>query len=163
MKKKNGKQIWRDIGWIAREVNSTANREWRDEHLGDNRFIYVIRVLEHPGIGMQELATAIGVDRTTAFRAISKLVADGYLEKRDHPTQSRLKVLYPTAKSEGLKDRLFRFESDTFDAYLSNLSDTDVQTLKQLLERVRLTQLTQADDEKKCEVIVGFSGKEPVF
>ncbi|WP_054710524.1 MarR family winged helix-turn-helix transcriptional regulator [Secundilactobacillus paracollinoides] len=138
---KNGKQIWRDIGWIAREVNGTANREWRDERLDDNRFIYVIRVLEQPGIGMQALATAIGVDRTTAFRAVSKLVTDGYLEKRDHPTQPRLKVLFPTQKSLALKTRLFRFESETFDRYLHGLSSAEVATLERLLERVRLGEI----------------------
>lgn len=131
------KEIFRDIGWIAREINATANRTLRPFNLGDNRFIYVIRVLEHPGIGQQELATTIGVDRTTAFRAVSKLIADGYLEKRDHPTQPRLKVLYPTAKSQQMKQQLFDFEAASSQRYLDVLTPDELASLQTLLARVR--------------------------
>ncbi|WP_243682012.1 MarR family winged helix-turn-helix transcriptional regulator [Lacticaseibacillus manihotivorans] len=69
--------IIRDIGAITRTIQIRSNAEFRPLDLDNNRFIYLIRVCEQPGMFLGALADSIQIDRTTAFRTVKKLVADG--------------------------------------------------------------------------------------
>ena len=75
-------EILREIGMIARALDSIANIEFKEYDLTRGQYLYLIRICENPGIIQEKLAEMIKVDRTTASRAIKKLEANGFIEKR---------------------------------------------------------------------------------
>lgn len=77
------KEILREIGIIARALNSISNIEFKEYDLTKGQYLYLVRICEHPGIIQEKLAEMIKVDRTTAARAIQKLETNGFIVKKD--------------------------------------------------------------------------------
>ena len=67
------KGILREIGMIARALDSISNIEFKEYDLTKGQYLYLVRVCENPGIIQEKLAEMIKVDRTTAARAIKSL------------------------------------------------------------------------------------------
>lgn len=76
------KEIFREIGMIARALDSISNIEFKDYDLTKGQYLYLVRICENPGIIQEKLAEMIKVDRTTAARAVKKLEMNGFIEKR---------------------------------------------------------------------------------
>lgn len=74
--------ILRDIGIISRALDSIANIEFKEYDLAKGQYLYLVRIVENPGVIQDRLAEMIKVDRTTAARAIKKLEAKGFIEKK---------------------------------------------------------------------------------
>ena len=66
-------EILRDIGMIARALDSISNIEFKEVDLTRGQYLYLVRICENPGIIQEKLAEMIKVDRTTTARAIKKL------------------------------------------------------------------------------------------
>ncbi len=73
--------ILREIGMIARALDSISNIEFKDLDLTRGQYLYLVRIYENPGIIQEKLAEMIKVDRTTAARAIKKLEMQGFIQK----------------------------------------------------------------------------------
>ncbi|BBP87512.1 hypothetical protein BsIDN1_11300 [Bacillus safensis] len=76
------KEILREIGVIARALDSISNIEFKEYDLTKGQYLYLVRICEEPGIIQEKLAEMIKVDRTTAARAIKKLELHGFIEKK---------------------------------------------------------------------------------
>lgn len=70
--------ILRDIGVIARALDSISNIEFKEIDLTKGQFIYLTRICENPGIIQEKLAEMLKIDRTTASRAIKNLEKKSY-------------------------------------------------------------------------------------
>ncbi len=70
-------EILRDIGMIARALDSISNIEFKEVDLTRGQYLYLVRICENPGIIQEKLAEMIKVDRTTTARAIKKLESMG--------------------------------------------------------------------------------------
>ena len=68
-------EIIREIGAIARALDSISNIEFQEVDLTRGQYLYLVRICEHPGIIQEKLAEMINVDRTTTARAVKKLIA----------------------------------------------------------------------------------------
>ncbi len=74
-------EILRDIGMIARALDSISNIEFKEVDLTRGQYLYLVRICENPGIIQEKLAEMIKVDRTTTARAIKKLESNGMIER----------------------------------------------------------------------------------
>ena len=88
--------ILRDIGVIARSLDSIANIEFKDLNLTRGQYLYLVRIKENSGIIPDNLSEMIKVDRTTASRAIQKLERSGLIEKRADSVNKKIKRLFTT-------------------------------------------------------------------
>lgn len=60
------KEVLREIGMIARCLDSISNVEFQHLNLSRGQYLYLYRICENPGIIPNQLAELIKVDRTTA-------------------------------------------------------------------------------------------------
>ncbi|WP_366249348.1 MarR family transcriptional regulator [Terribacillus aidingensis] len=131
------KEILREIGMIARALDSISNIEFKEYDLARGQYLYLVRIVENPGIIQEKLAEMIKVDRTTAARAIKKLEINGFIEKKNDEQNQKIKKLFPTEKGEQV-NHFIRRENDHSDKIaLAGLSDQEVESLYYLLQRVR--------------------------
>lgn len=128
--------IIRDIGGITRRIQSTSNTEFRKFGLGNNAFLYVIRVYEQPGMFLGELADSVQIDRTTAFRSVRKLVDSGYLELQDDAKDKRIRRVYVTAKGKEVYPQLHAFETMCSERLTSRLTEAEKTRLTKLLSKL---------------------------
>ncbi|NGP90272.1 MarR family winged helix-turn-helix transcriptional regulator [Fodinibius halophilus] len=129
--------ILREIGMIARALDSISNIEFKELDLAKGQYLYLVRICEHPGIIQGEVAKMIKVDRTTAARAIKKLERNGFIEKRGDKNNKKINRLFPTDKGENAYSFIKRENDYSEDVALEGLTKKESKTLFNLLQRVR--------------------------
>ena len=131
------KEILREIGMIARALDSISNIEFKEYNLTKGQYLYIVRICENPGIIQEKLAEMIKVDRTTAARAIKKLEMNGFIEKKDDEHNKKIKKLFPTDKGKHVYPYIKRENDHSNSVALAGFSDREVENIFHLLQRVR--------------------------
>ena len=131
------KGILREIGMIARALDSISNIEFKEFDLTKGQYLYLVRICENPGIIQEKLAEMIKVDRTTAARAIKKLEMNGFIEKKDDSRNKKIKKLYPTEKGNKVYPFIKRENDYSNSIALAGFTDAEMETIHGLLKRVR--------------------------
>ncbi len=131
------KEVLREIGMIARALDSISNIEFKQYDLTKGQYLYLVRICEHPGIIQEKLAEMIKVDRTTAARSIQKLEDNGFIVKKDDPHNKKIKKLFPTEKGKSVYPYLKREHDYSDRVALTGFSESEAETLYNLLHRVR--------------------------
>ena len=130
-------EILREIGMIARALDSIANIEFKEYDLTRGQYLYLSRSCENPGIIQEKLAEMIKVDRTTASRAIKKLEANGFIEKRADAANRKIKRIFPTEKGKAISPNISRENEHSERVALQGLSEEEATVLSGLLQTVR--------------------------
>ncbi|MGO4939451.1 MarR family winged helix-turn-helix transcriptional regulator [Fundicoccus sp. Sow4_D5] len=131
------KEILREIGMIARALDSISNIEFKEYDLTKGQYLYLLRICEHPGIIQEKLAEMIKVDRTTASRAIKKLEKNGFIERREDKYNKKIKKIFPTMKGENVYPKIKRENDYSNSVALAGFSEREVEIISHLLQRVR--------------------------
>ncbi|MGG3035469.1 MarR family transcriptional regulator [Bacillus licheniformis] len=131
------KDILREIGMIARALDSISNIEFKEHDLTKGQYLYLVRICENPGIIQEKLAEMIKVDRTTAARAIKKLEMKGFIERRDDEHNKKIKKLFPTEKGNEVFPFIKRENDHSNRVALEGFSEGEVEIIFNLLQRVR--------------------------
>ncbi|WP_129691343.1 MarR family winged helix-turn-helix transcriptional regulator [Gottfriedia acidiceleris] len=131
------KEILREIGMIARALDSISNIEFKEHDLTKGQYLYLVRIVENPGIIQEKLAEMIKVDRTTAARAIKKLEMNGFIEKKEDKENKKIKKLFATEKGENVYPFIKRENDYSNIVALEGLSEIEVETIFNLLQKVR--------------------------
>lgn len=127
----------REIGMIARALDSISNVEFKEFNLTKGQYLYLVRIVEQHDIIQEALSDLIMVDRTTVSRAVKKLITDGLVEKRDNPDNLKIKHLRATEKGRVIYQVIKR-ENDYSEAVaLQGFSNAEVQQLNAMLIRMR--------------------------
>lgn len=142
------KEILREIGMIARCCSTISDLEFKDINLAKGQYIYLVRIMENPGIIQERLATVVKVDRTTVAKAIKKLVNDGMVEKKKEDGNLKEWKLYCTEKGRNLYPILEEEEIDIVRVATSGLSEKEKKLMHNLLHKMRLN-IEQEWEEKK--------------
>ncbi|MDQ1852612.1 MULTISPECIES: MarR family transcriptional regulator [Bacillus] len=129
--------ILREIGMIARALDSISNIEFKDLDLTRGQYLYLVRIYENPGIIQEKLAEMIKVDRTTAARAIKKLEMQGFIQKLPDEQNKKIKKLFPTEKGKKVYPLLRREGEHSTEVALSGFTHEEKETISALLQRVR--------------------------
>ena len=131
------KEILREIGMIARALDSISNIEFKEHDLTKGQYLYLVRICENPGMIQEKVAEMIKVDRTTAARAIKKLEINGFIEKKEDKHNKKIKKLFPTEKGKSIYPFIKRENDYSNIVALEGLSEREVETISELLQRVR--------------------------
>jgi DNA-binding MarR family transcriptional regulator len=131
------KEILREIGMIARALDSISNIEFKEYDLTKGQYLYLVRICENPGIIQEKLAEMIKVDRTTAARAIKKLEINGFIEKKEDQHNKKIKKLFPTEKGKNVYPFIRRENDYSNRVALAGFSEEEIETIFTLLQRVR--------------------------
>ncbi|WP_416144773.1 MarR family winged helix-turn-helix transcriptional regulator [Planococcus koreensis] len=131
------KEILREIGMIARALDSISNIEFKEFDLTKGQYLYIVRIFENPGIIQEQLIDLIKVDRSTATRALQKLEASGFIEKKSDLTNKKIKRLFPTEKGKSVYP-FIKSENEYSDQMaLEGFSQEETDAAFQLLQRIR--------------------------
>ncbi|MBN8203309.1 MarR family winged helix-turn-helix transcriptional regulator [Bacillus sp. NTK034] len=131
------REILREIGMIARALDSISNIEFKEYDLTKGQYLYVVRICENPGIIQEKLAELIKVDRTTAARAIKKLEMNGFIEKKEDENNKKIKRLFPAEKGKNVFSFIKSENEHSNSIALDGFSEQETETIFKLLQRVR--------------------------
>lgn len=111
--------------------------DYKDIHLQKGQFIYLIRVCENPGVNQIDLSNLLKVDKTTTTKAIQKLIKERYIERRLDSTDKRMWRLYPLPRALEAYEYITNKENLFNKYYFNDFQDAEVETLLNLLEKLR--------------------------
>ncbi|EOT39300.1 MULTISPECIES: MarR family winged helix-turn-helix transcriptional regulator [Enterococcus] len=143
--------ILRDLGKIARALDSIANIEFKEFSLTRGQYLYLVRIYENPGIIQEKLAELIKVDRTTAARAIAKLEKNGLIEKQPQADNKKNKSLFVTNKGAKIAPIIQAENQYSNKVALKDFSEPEMQQLAAYLARVEKNVAKDWDLVKKGE------------
>lgn len=129
-------EVLREIGMIARALDSISNVEFKELALSKGQYLYLVRIYENPGIIQEELANLLKVDKTTASRALKKLITAGLIMRQNSAQNQKNKHLFVTAKGKELYAIIKRENDYSEKMALSGLTSTEQVQLEQLLTKV---------------------------
>ncbi|GAF20724.1 LOW QUALITY PROTEIN: transcriptional regulator, MarR family [Bacillus sp. JCM 19047] len=130
------KEILREIGTIARALDSISNIEFKEIDLTKaNTFTF--EFMNTLGLFKKRLPEMLKVDRTTAARAITKLENQGFIYKQEDPSNRKIKKLFPTKRGKEVYQFLLRENNHSEAVALKGYHSTEVETLFNLLQTVR--------------------------
>ena len=130
-------EILREIGMIARALDSIGNIEFKEYDLTKGQYLYLVRIFENPGIIQERLAEMIKVDRTTASRAIKRLEINGFIEKKVDKNNKKVNKLFPTEKGKNVYHFIKREHDYSNTVALEGFSEEETEIISNLLQRVR--------------------------
>ena len=129
--------VLREIGIIARALDSIANIEFRDIELARGQYLYLVRIAENPGIIQEELSELLKVDRSTVARSVKKLESKGLVQQKAAKGNKKNKEWFVTEKGEKLYPLILAENDYSEETSLQGFSQAEVQALEKMLIRVR--------------------------
>ena len=129
--------VLREIGIIARALDSIANIEFRDIELARGQYLYLVRIAENPGIIQEELSELLKVDRSTVARSVKKLEAKGLVQQKAAKDNKKNKEWFVTEKGEKPYPFILAENDYSEETSLQGFSQAEVQALEKILVRVR--------------------------
>ncbi|WP_395320386.1 MarR family winged helix-turn-helix transcriptional regulator [Fructilactobacillus frigidiflavus] len=133
----NDVELFRLIGSIARKATREVNQEVKPYKLDNNLFLYLLRIMENPGITQRELIEIVQVDKTTMSKALKKLIEQGYIKKEVNHENKNFKKLLPNEKAYAIKQQLINIEENYVKQETDALSSDEKQLLYQLLLKIK--------------------------
>lgn len=129
--------VLREIGIIARALDSIANIEFRDIELARSQYLYLVRIAENPGIIQEELSELLKVDRSTVARSVKKLEAKGLVQQMSAKDNRKNKKWFVTEKGAALYPFILAENDYSEKTSLQGFSQAEIQALEKMLIRVR--------------------------
>lgn len=130
-------EVLRELGSIARALDAIANIEFQELALTKGQYLYVVRIFEHPGIIPEHLAQLLNVDTSTCSRALKRLVTEGFIEKRQLPTNKKNKQLFVTNKGAQAAQFIQKENRYSEQQALAGMSLEERMILHELLQQMR--------------------------
>lgn len=123
------------ISLLYRYSQSYFNAALKKYGLGSGQYIFLLHLLDNEGINQERLAQMVKIDKTTAARAVAKLVEAGYVSRTVSENDRRAYVLRTTKKTQGIKKEL-RKTIDRWQSLLTRgFSPEECRQMGRLLEQ----------------------------
>ena len=100
----------RHIGTTEPVHHSIMDEKFKAYGFQRGQFIFFTRICETPGLTLTDLTLQCAVDKATTTKAVDKLAAAGYVEKRRDIRDGRAWNVYPAEKGLAIYDEFIAEE-----------------------------------------------------
>lgn len=117
-----------------------AAMDQRVRHLGLStaRWVTLANLNAHPeGMTQNELAIRVGIKGSTLVRQLDLLEADGWVERRESPTDRRAKRVFVTAKAKPALERISEVGGDLRRELLAGVDESEIRACIALLDNLK--------------------------
>lgn len=132
------REILREIVTISRCIASIRNEEFSKQDLTRGQHSFLTRIMENPGISQEELSYMLRIDKTTTAKALKKLEEKSYIKKHKSKIDRRSWTIYPDTKLISIYPYLVTMIENTAKYGLDGFSESELDTIKLFLERIRV-------------------------
>ncbi|MDR3593119.1 MAG: MarR family transcriptional regulator [Negativicutes bacterium] len=129
--------ILREIGAVARSIQSISDIRFRKLNLQKGQFIFLTRICENPGIKLIDLSNLLRVDKTTTTKAVQKLIKENYVRKERDSADHRIWHLTPSDKALAVYPLVIDEENRCIDICFDDLNPAEEAEACRLLRKMR--------------------------
>lgn len=128
---------------VARLLRKRFEQHARDTGLTRSQWQVLAILAPNEGIHQSALAERLEIEPITLVRILDKLESRGLIERRNHPTDRRIRLLYLTAEAHPHLERMRELGDLTRSEALAGLSEEERDRLLDMLMRMK-TNLSEA-------------------
>lgn len=128
--------ILREIGTVARSIQSISDIKYREIKLQRGQFIFLTRICEQPGINLIDLSNVLKVDKTTTTKAVQKLLDEQYVRRERDESDKRVWHLFPTGKALETYEFVINEENRNIDVCFDGFSRDEQEIVSRLVKRM---------------------------
>lgn len=134
--KKLENNLLRDIGVLSRAINYISDVKYKEFGLQKGQFIFLTRICENPRINFIDLANMLKVDKTTAIKAVNKLIDLGYVNKEADKLDKRASNLISTEKGFEIYNYIIEEENRQINICLNKFNEEEKILIKKLVKEM---------------------------
>ena len=137
---------------IAHQLRQRFDQAVEHDGLSRAKWRVIVAVARNPGTTQRAIAAMLEITEVTAGHLIDKLATDGYLERREHPTDRRAYRIHLAPAAQPLLARLEEVAKVHEEETFAGLSAADLACLDGLLDRIahNLTLVRARREAKKA-------------
>lgn len=128
----------KDLTRLVRLSNQYKKQMTKDTDINWNYCKFIMFIYNHEGMTQDEIAVAMGIDKSNAARQLSSMEESGYIERRVKKDDKRSLEIYPTDKLK----LAFPFVKNilrSWDNYVqSDLTEEEVESLKSIIAKMKI-------------------------
>jgi MarR family transcriptional regulator for hemolysin len=121
---------------VARQLRVTFDQSAERSGLTRAQWHVIAAVARNPGATQRMISEALEVREITAGRMVDRLCEDGYLERRENPTDRRAYCLYLTPAAQPVLDKLDELAKIHEAAIFAGFEPADLEKLDALLDGI---------------------------
>lgn len=129
-------KVLRFVGVLARSISSSGDIKYREFNMQKGQHMFLTRICENPEINFVDLSNLLKVDKTTATKAVRKLIEIGYVDKKQDGYDKRGYKLTATKRGHEIYDLLINEENRQIEICFKGFSEEEKQAVTKLLERM---------------------------
>lgn len=121
---------------IARQMRLAFDQYAERSGLTRAKWTLIATVASRPGATQRQIAEALEVREITAGRLIDRLCEEGYLKRRENPTDRRAYCVHLTSAAQPVLDKLDEIARLHETALFEGFSNDDIERLDDSLDRL---------------------------
>jgi MarR family transcriptional regulator for hemolysin len=147
---------------IARLMRKRFDQRARCLNLTRAQWQVLAHLARHEGINQAGLADILEIEPITLGRLIDRMTDAGWVERRPHPSDRRVRQLYLTAQAEPVFARMRALGDETREEALAGLSQDDRDRLTTTLVDIRnnLSDRTPVSDGAPAKIAMGSAADD---
>lgn len=126
------------ISMIYRHNRIYMDSQLEKLHLQSGQYTYLLYLYHHDGQKQDDIVKTLRIDKAGTTRALRKLEKSGYIFRKPDEKDRRGNLVYLTEKAWQIQPLLLKFYSNWLNLVLDGLSENELATLYQLLNRVAI-------------------------
>ncbi len=139
--------INRQISTIYRLSQAFFDKKLKPYGIGCGQQFFLLRIHEHPGISVLELAQIGHYDNGTATRAIQKLEQQGYVRCEQGSLDKRVRRIYATEAAQPVIEKTREITAAWRSRLTDGFTEEERETALSLLERMSANARAFAKEE----------------
>lgn len=140
--------LGRNISIAYRLSNRFYDRVLAPYQIGCGQQFFLLRIYEHNGISMYDLARMGQFDKGTVTRACQKLEELGYIRSEPDRRDKRVRRLYVTEKAAAAAREVYEAREHWNALLTRNMSPEEADLARSLLERIAENALSSLEQEE---------------
>jgi DNA-binding MarR family transcriptional regulator len=138
MSKKMKKQesIGRLISCIYRYSQFNIAKKLCFYNIGRGQISFLMSLYNCDGVSQENMAKKLRIDKSTAARAVKKLINKGYIIKERDLSDKRKYKVFLTEKAKKIKPKITKIVSEWSEALLSDFTDEERKILIKFLKKI---------------------------
>lgn len=123
------------ICFFYKDFQSYCEEKLKKYNLTTGLYYYLIFIYKKPGSILNEINKFMNVDKAHTTRAIQKLIANGYVEKKVNEEDKKSFRVYPTEKCNEIMDEMKELFPQWEERMMKDFSHDETELLKSLLKK----------------------------
>lgn len=149
MKKYETESISRYINQFYRQGIAFLGKEYKDYGIGAGQYQFLVYLYIKDGLTHDELTEKIGVDKAITTRVISKLTAEGYVEKVQDTKDKRKYYIYLTDYAKEKREVILDISRKWEKELTNDISEEELVQLYSILRKMsKLEEIETFNEEE---------------